>query len=140
MVFSKCGRFGRGSTTSVAPTSRDPLPLLMNTPRGLGHPGKILEISQVSSFRILRWANLPIAKFSRYPTFPPFGSLDGPICQSLAISERNHLSRAILQFHMERMLHKQTPIARSISRHNKRRVSKDHFLCFWGGDMTASER
>ena len=50
--------------------------------------------------------------------------------QSLVISERGQLSQAIPQFHVERMLHQLTPIARFESRHNERRVYEDKFLCF----------
>ena len=35
-----------------------------------------------------------------------------------------------LQFHEDWMLHKQTPIARSKSQHNERKVSEDQSLCF----------
>ena len=52
--------------------------------------------------------------------------------QSLAFSERGQLSQAIPQFHVERMLNKRTPIARSESRHNEHRVCEDQFLCFRG--------
>ena len=45
--------------------------------------------------------------------------------QSLVFSERGQLSQAIPQFHMERMLHEQTPIARFESRCNERRVYDD---------------
>ena len=52
--------------------------------------------------------------------------------QSLAFSERRHLSQAILQFHVERMLNKWTPIARFESQHNERRVCEDSSLCGFG--------
>ena len=45
--------------------------------------------------------------------------------QSLAFSERGQRSQAIPQFHMERILHERTPIARFESRHNERRVYED---------------
>ena len=45
--------------------------------------------------------------------------------QSLAFSERGQLSQAISQIHVERMLNEWTPIARSESPHNERRVCED---------------
>ena len=54
--------------------------------------------------------------------------------QSLAFSERDQLSQAIPQFHVERMLNEWTPIARFESQHNERRAYEDSFLCF-GGDI-----
>ena len=51
--------------------------------------------------------------------------LDGPNRQSPVFSERSQLSQAILQFHVERMLHEWTPTARFESRHNERRVYDD---------------
>ena len=54
--------------------------------------------------------------------------------QSLAFSERNQLSQAIPQFHVERISHQQTPIARFESQRNVRRVYEDQILvCFFGG-------
>ena len=52
--------------------------------------------------------------------------------QSLAFSERCRLSKAIPQFHVERMSNEWTPIARFKSQHNKRKVSGDQSLCFGG--------
>ena len=52
--------------------------------------------------------------------------------QSLVFSERGQLSQAIPQVHVERILHQQTPIARSESQSNERRVYEDQILCFWG--------
>ena len=49
--------------------------------------------------------------------------------QSLAFSERNQLSQAIPQLHMERMLRQRMPIARFESQCNERRVYKDQILC-----------
>ena len=48
--------------------------------------------------------------------------------------ERWQLSQATPQFHMERMLHKWTPIARFKSQRNERRVYEDWFLRFGGRD------
>ena len=59
-------------------------------------------------------------------------ALDGQNCQSLAFSERGQLSQAILHFHVERMWNERAPIARFETRHNKRRVCEDEFLCFRG--------
>ena len=53
--------------------------------------------------------------------------------QSLAFSERNQLLQAIPQFHVERILHQRTPIARFESQRNERRVYEDQILCFFGG-------
>ena len=52
--------------------------------------------------------------------------------QSLALSELCQLSQTIPLFHMKRMLHERTPITRSESQHNERRVSEDQSLCFGG--------
>ena len=52
--------------------------------------------------------------------------------QSLAFSERNQLSQAILQSHVERMLNEETPIARFESQHHERRVCEDWPLWFGG--------
>ena len=52
--------------------------------------------------------------------------------QWLAFSERNQLSQAIPQFHVERILHQRTPIARFESQCNECRVYKDQILCFRG--------
>ena len=60
--------------------------------------------------------------------------------QSLAFSERNQLSQAIPQFHVERMLHEWTPIARFESQCNERRVYEDKNSMFLGGDMNTNER
>ena len=49
--------------------------------------------------------------------------------QSLVFSERGQLSQAIRQFHVERILHQRTPIARFESQHNERRVYEDRTLC-----------
>ena len=51
--------------------------------------------------------------------------------QSLAFSERNQLSQAIPQFHVERMLNEWTPIARFASQCNEL-VYEDQILCFQG--------
>ena len=58
-------------------------------------------------------------------------SLDGHIAihQSLAFSERGQFSQAILQFHVEQMLHTCTPIARFKLQLKERSVSKDQRLC-----------
>ena len=45
--------------------------------------------------------------------------------QLLVFSERGQLSQAIPQFHVERMLHEWTPIARFEPPHNERRVYED---------------
>ena len=50
--------------------------------------------------------------------------------QSLVFSERGQLSQAILQVHVERILHQRTPIARFESQRNERRVYKDQILSF----------
>ena len=55
---------------------------------------------------------------------------DGPNRQSLVFSERGHLSQAILQVHVERILHQWTPITRFESQHNERKVYEDQTLCF----------
>ena len=47
-----------------------------------------------------------------------------------AFSERNQLSQAIPQFHVERILHERMPIARSKSQHNECKDCEDHFLFF----------
>ena len=52
--------------------------------------------------------------------------------QSLAFSERNQLSQAIPQLHVERILHQWTPIARFESQRNERRAYEDQILCFGG--------
>ena len=52
--------------------------------------------------------------------------------QSLAFSQRNQLSQAILQFHVEPILHQRTPIARFESKRNERRAYEDLILCFSG--------
>ena len=52
--------------------------------------------------------------------------------QSLAFSERGQLSQAILQFHVEQVLHQWTPIARFESQRNERRAYEDQILCFGG--------
>ena len=52
--------------------------------------------------------------------------------QSLAFSERNQLSQAIPQFHVERTLNEWTPIARFEAQHNESRACEDQFLCFGG--------
>ena len=59
--------------------------------------------------------------------------------QSLAFSERNQLSQAIPQFHVERMLKEWTPIARFELRPNAGRIREDYF-CAFEGDMTSNER
>ena len=51
--------------------------------------------------------------------------------QSLVISERGQLSQAILQFHMERMLHEWTPIARFEWKHNERKGLWGLVSVFW---------
>ena len=45
--------------------------------------------------------------------------------QSLVFSDRNQLSQAIPQFHVEPMLNEWTPIARFESQTNERRVCED---------------
>ena len=50
-------------------------------------------------------------------------------CQLLAFSERNQLSEAIPQFHVERMLNEWTLVARFESQRNERRVYEDQILC-----------
>ena len=52
--------------------------------------------------------------------------------QSLVFSERGQLSQAIPQFHVERILHQRTPIARFESQRNERRAYEDQILCFGG--------
>ena len=52
--------------------------------------------------------------------------------QSLAFNERSQLSQAIPKFHVERILHQRTPIARFESQSNERRVYEDPILCFFG--------
>ena len=52
--------------------------------------------------------------------------------QSIVFSERSQLSQAIPQFHVERILHQRTPIARFESQRNEGRVYEDQFLCFLG--------
>ena len=52
--------------------------------------------------------------------------------QSLAFSERNQLSQAIPQFHVERMLNEWMPITRFESQHNERMVCENQFLYFGG--------
>ena len=54
--------------------------------------------------------------------------------QSLVFSERGQLSQAIPQFHVERILHQWTPIARFESQRNERRAYEDQILCFGGRD------
>ena len=65
--------------------------------------------------------------------------LDGPNRQSLVFNECGQLSQAIPQIHVERILHKRTPIARFELQHNERKVYEDHILSL-GGDMIANER
>ena len=62
-------------------------------------------------------------------------NLDGQNGQLLAFKEHCRLSQAILQFHVERMLHKRTPIVRFKSHRNAPGVFEDPF--HWG-DMTAN--
>ena len=50
--------------------------------------------------------------------------------QSLVFSERGQLSQAIPHFHVERVLHQRTLIARFQSQCNERRVYEDQFICF----------
>ena len=57
---------------------------------------------------------------------------------AIVFSERNQPSQAILQFHVERMLHERTPIARFESWHNERKSRRSSF-CVFEGDMTANE-
>ena len=52
--------------------------------------------------------------------------------QSLVFSERGQLSQSIPQFHVERILHQQTPIARFESQRNECRAYEDQILCFQG--------
>ena len=52
--------------------------------------------------------------------------------QSLMSNERGQLSQAIPQFHVERVLHQWTPIARFESQRNERRPYEDQILCFRG--------
>ena len=58
--------------------------------------------------------------------------LDGPNRQSLAFSDCSHLSQAIPQVHVERILHQRTPIARFESQCNERRAYEDQILCVQG--------
>ena len=60
--------------------------------------------------------------------------------QSLVFSERGQLSQAILEFHVERVLHQRTPIARFESQCNERRAYEDQIIFCWGGDMSSNER
>ena len=50
--------------------------------------------------------------------------------QPQASSERGQLSQAIPRFHVERILHQSTPIARFESQHNERGAYEDQILCF----------
>ena len=52
--------------------------------------------------------------------------------QLLVLSECGQLSQAIPQFHMERILHQRTPIARFEPQCNKRRAYEDQILSFEG--------
>ena len=56
--------------------------------------------------------------------------LDGPNRQSLVFNERGQLSHAIPQFHVERILHQWTPIARFKVQRNERRAYEDQILSF----------
>ena len=70
---------------------------------------------------------------------PRTPALDGQNRQSLAFSERNKLSQAIPQFHMERMVQR-TPIhaIRTAMQRTQRLRGPNSVLL--GGDMTANER
>ena len=57
--------------------------------------------------------------------------------QSLAFSERGQLSQTIPQFHVERMLHEWTPIARFESQHNAGSMRTS--FCVLEEDMTAND-
>ena len=52
--------------------------------------------------------------------------------QSLVFSERSQLSQAIPQFHVERILHEWTPIARFESQRNEPRAYEDQIRCLGG--------
>ena len=58
--------------------------------------------------------------------------VDGPNRQSLVFNERSQLSQAIPQFHMERIRHQWTPIARFELQRNERKAYEDQILCFGG--------
>ena len=61
-------------------------------------------------------------KISRFGGFDSCTGADG-----FAISERGQLSQGVPQFHVERILHQRTPIARFESQRNERRVNEDQF-------------
>ena len=52
--------------------------------------------------------------------------------QLLVFNDRGQLSQAIPQFHVERILHQWTPIARFKSQRNERKACEDQILCFRG--------
>ena len=58
---------------------------------------------------------------------------------AIAFNERNPLSQAIPQFHVEWMLHEWTPIMRFESQRNERRFYEDQFLFLGRGDMSANK-
>ena len=57
--------------------------------------------------------------------------------QALVFSERNQLSQAILQFHMEQMLNGRTQIARFESQHNN---TRDEGCVLEGADKVADAK
>ena len=134
----------------MSPTpSRQPLVETSENGGGSNHFESILGhfgVAQPESLLSLFWVTLivsgplPVELGARrlrndnvcFPASVMLVILDGQIGnrQWLTFSERSQLWQAIPQFHVERILHQRTPIARFESQCNERRVYEDQILCF----------